>query len=169
VVIVRNAIAADVDVMAAIRVDSWRATYAGLVPASILARMDVGRNGAFFARRVAETGPAETLVAEVDDEVVGYALVAPAHDEDAVGFGEVEAIYISPNLVRMGVGSVLMEAAMTRFRAAGCSAVVLWVLTDNAPARRFYEHLGYLPDGASRMLDFDGTATEEIRYRRSID
>ena len=167
--IVRHAVAADVDAMAAIRVDSWRATYAGLVPASILARMDVGRNATFFARRVAETGPAWTLVAVVGDEVVGYALGGPAHDEDAVGFGEVEAIYVSPKSVGTGVGSLLMEAALTRFRVAGCAAVVLWALTDNAPARRFYEHLGYLPDGASRMLDFDGTPIEEIRYRRSVD
>jgi RimJ/RimL family protein N-acetyltransferase len=41
------------------------------------------------------------------------------------------------------------------------------VLTANAPARRFYERQGFEPDGAKRVLDFDGTPIEEIRYQRT--
>lgn len=154
--------------MARIRVESWRATYAGVVPNSILDRLDVSRNRAFFARRVAEAAPAGSLVAEVGGAVVGYALFAPARDEDAAGCGEIEAIYVQPGSLGTGVGTALMEAAIARLRTASV-VIVLWVLTDNRPARRFYEHLGFAADGASRMLDFDGTPVEEIRYRRAFD
>jgi RimJ/RimL family protein N-acetyltransferase len=44
-------------------------------------------------------------------------------------------------------------------------AVPVDVLTDNARARRFYEAAGWRPDGTVRILDFDGTPIEEIRYR----
>lgn len=165
---IRDAIAADAAAIAAIRVASWRATYAGVVPAPILDGLDVGRNEAWLAHRLAEPGATATLVVEDRGRVAGYALLAPAHDPDAPGLGEVEAIYLAPDATGQGLGRRLMEAALARLRAAGHPAAVLWVLAANEPARRFYERLGFELDGAARMLDFDGTPIEEIRYRRSI-
>jgi len=50
-------------------------------------------------------------------------------------------------------------------RARGVSTVVIWVFAGNANARRFYEAMGYRPDGASKTLDFRAPL-EAIRYRR---
>jgi ribosomal protein S18 acetylase RimI-like enzyme len=165
---VRDASAGDARAIAEIRVASWRATYAGVVPQPILDGLDSAGNEAWLARRLADRGPTTTLVVEEGGRVRGYALLAPAHDPDAAGFGEVEAIYLAPGFTGRGLGRALMDEALTRLRAAGHAAAVLWVLTANGGARRFYEAAGFTPDGAARALDFDGTPIEEMRYRRSI-
>ena len=100
--------------------------------------------------------------------MVGYALVGSCADADAVGLGEVQAIYLSPGARGRGFGRTMVDAAAERLDRAGFSAAVLWVLTDNHPARRVYERSGFTLDGAARMLDFDGIPVEELRYRRAI-
>jgi RimJ/RimL family protein N-acetyltransferase len=45
-------------------------------------------------------------------------------------------------------------------------AVPADVLTDNVRARRFHEAAGWRADGTVRVLDFDGTPIDELRYRR---
>jgi RimJ/RimL family protein N-acetyltransferase len=166
--VVRPATGADARTIAEIRVASWRATYAGMLPAGILDGMDVARNEAWIAGRVADPQGQGTLV--VEDEggrVAGYALMGPARDDDAAGLGELGAIYLDPDARGRGYGRPLLQAAVAELASAGFDAVVLWVLTANAPARRFYERAGFRPDGAVRTLDFDGTPIEEIRYRRA--
>lgn len=56
---------------------------------------------------------------------------------------------------------------MAELHRRGLEAAVLWVLTANEPARRFYARAGFESDGAARDIDFDGTPIEEVRYRRS--
>lgn len=170
---VRAATAADAPAIARIRVESWRATYAGIVPAAILGRMDVDRNTAWLRARIEEsaapaaTSPITLVVEDAPGTVAGYALGGPCRDDDGRDLGEVEAIYLAPAARGRGLGRPLLEAAVAALRAAGFETTVLWVLTANGPARRFYEAAGFHPDGAGRMLDFDGTPIEEIRYRRS--
>lgn len=170
-VTIRSASAADARVIAEIRVASWRATYAGIVPSSVLDRMSVERNEAWLADRLAHEGGAGTLVVETEAdgrrEVAGYALLSACQDDDAPGLGEVQAIYLRPDARGRGLGRPLFEAALIRLSELGFGTAVLWVLEANAPARRFYARTGFAPDGATRMLDFDGTPIEEIRLRRS--
>ncbi|HLV58951.1 MAG TPA: N-acetyltransferase, partial [Natronosporangium sp.] len=54
-------------------------------------------------------------------------------------------------------------------RAQGLETVRLWVLEENAPARRFYERYGYVADGVRhyfRVTEPDGTPVDlpEVRY-----
>lgn len=166
--VVRAATVADAHAIATIRVASWRATYAGMVPAGILDRMDVARIEAWIDGRIADSQRQGTLVVEdASGSVAGYALTAPARDDDAAGLGELEAIYLDPEARGRGFGRPLLDAALAELATAGFATVVLWVLTANASARHFYERAGFRPDGAVRNLDFDGTAIEEIRYRRA--
>lgn len=167
--VVREATPTDARRIAEIRIASWRATYAGIVPAPILERMDVARHEAWIMDRIVGPAARTTLVVEdADGRLAGYALSAPAGDADAAGTGEVEAIYLDPEARGRGLGPPLLRAAMDALALGGFDTVVLWVLTANAPARRFYERAGFRPDGAARMLDFDGTPIEEIRYRRGF-
>jgi PPOX class probable F420-dependent enzyme len=176
---VRDATPEDATAIATIRVASWRAAYAGIVPEAILARMDVEENAGWIGRRIAAAGtPArpdlalhggsDTLVIEAGGRVAAYVLTAPASDPDVAGLGEIEALYVAPGAQGRGLGRQLVAAAMERLGHQGFDAVVLWVLTANEPARGFYERLGFGLDGASRPLDFDGVPIEEIRYRRVI-
>lgn len=165
---IREATADDAGTIARIRVDSWRAAYAGIVPSNLLDRLEASA----FAERllIRLNGPDPgVLVTELHDgTIAGFVIAGPCGDDDAAGAGEVHAIYLAPGARGRGLGARLLEAARAWLAARGFTVVVLWVLTENGPARRFYERQGFDPDGAARMLDFDGTSIEEIRYRRSI-
>ena len=164
--LVRPATLDDARAIAEIRVASWRATYAGTVPASILDWMDVDRNEAWLRGLIRE-GRTILVVEDSAGRAAGYAMAGPARDDDADGFGEIEAIYLAPEARGRGLGAPLLAAARATLARAGHHTHVLWVLTDNWPARRFYERQGFAADGAVRTLDFDGTPIEEVRYRRS--
>jgi len=157
----------DAAAIARVRVDSWRATYAGIVPAPLLEAM----NPAAFAERLVSRldGPDHgVLVTEPPQGPIdGFAIAGECRDDDAAGEGEVHAIYLAPASRGHGLGAPLLEAACSLLADRGFATVVLWVLTANAPARRFYERQAFQPDGAARVLDFDGTPIEEIRYRRT--
>ena len=45
--------------------------------------------------------------------------------------------------------------------------VVLWVLEDNAEARRFYESMGFRVDSAFKMVEL-GDPLKAIRYAKTM-
>ena len=81
--------------------------------------------------------------------------------------GELYALYVAPAHWSTGVGRALTDAALDGLRAAGYRRVVLWTLTDNARARRFYDTAGFTPDGATNVLAALGRV-EELRYARDL-
>ena len=162
---VRPATPSDAEAIAIVHVDSWRAAYRGIVPDEILAGLSVERRAAGW-RETIESAPDDRVwVVERDDRVIGFAATGPARDDDAVaGSGEVMAIYLDPAAWSTGLGRRLFAAAVEDLGRRGFGPLVLWVLTENARGRRFYEAAGWRADGTSRTLDFGGTPVEEIRY-----
>ena len=67
-----------------------------------------------------------------------------------------------------------MDAALRQLRADGCSIATLWVVVDNHRARRFYDQLGWQPDGTTRREPLaladgdDGVEVEVVRYRKPV-
>jgi ribosomal-protein-alanine N-acetyltransferase len=89
-----------------------------------------------------------TLVAESAAEEAGQSAVAPK----IVGFivsearrrtGHIITIDVLPEFRRAGVGSLLLQAAEDRLRAAGATVVELETAVDNAPAIHFYKRKEY--------------------------
>ena len=50
-----------------------------------------------------------------------------------------------------GVADALHDAALA---ALGCAEVKLWVLEENARARRFYEKRGWVRNGETRVVEY---------------
>ncbi|MCB5909067.1 GNAT family N-acetyltransferase [Streptomyces pinistramenti] len=166
----------DIDAVAALRVNGWRAAYTGLMPQPYLDSMSAAeyaeRHRARFRRR--PPGVSE-LVAERAGQVIGWAAVGPARDPDLAApgggapvAGELLALYVAPALIGTGVGRTLLAAAEERARAAGFGLLCLWVVRGNARARRFYERAGFTPDGAEEASDAGGVSVPELRYRRPV-
>jgi ribosomal protein S18 acetylase RimI-like enzyme len=163
---VRPAIPADAPQIARIHVESWRATYPGIVPQSILDGLSVARRTELWSRRLLDPGETRTWVGERDGRIVGFVGTAlPTDPLLAPGTGEVESIYLLPAAQGLGLGRLLMETATGDLVDRGYSSAILWVLTANEQARGFYEATGWQADGTGQMLDFDGTPVEEIRMR----
>ncbi|WP_251022019.1 GNAT family N-acetyltransferase [Streptomyces sp. ISL-10] len=162
----------DCEAVAAVRVGGWRHAYAGLMPQSYLDAMSVEED-AVRRRRYPADGTEVTevtdVVAERDGDVIGWGCFGPSRDEDApLGACELYALYVLPERMSSGVGHALMAELTGRARASGFVRMQLWVLKENARARRFYERAGFVPDGAEEPFEVDGVAIPEVRYARRL-
>jgi GNAT superfamily N-acetyltransferase len=81
--------------------------------------------------------------------------------------GELYALYVASAWWSTGTGRALMGHVLTALRADGYPRAVLWVLADNARARRFYERAGFTPDGGTNVITGLGGVLE-LRYARDL-
>ncbi|MFB7053238.1 GNAT family N-acetyltransferase [Streptomyces vinaceus] len=162
----------DIDAVSALRVRGWQVAYAGLVPQDHLDGMsaedDARRRRAGFA---SSRGSRWNLVAVDEDDVpVGWICFGPYRGvTDAAAPGEVYALYVEPGLIGRGIGRALLRAVHQHAGARQFATLQLWVLRDNARARRFYAAAGYAADGAVESDMYGETAVEEVRYRRAME
>ncbi len=81
------------------------------------------------------------------------------------------AIHVAPGLHGRGIGRRLLAAGEEAMRSAGFRRATLWVIEENAEARRFYEAAGWRPDGLSKRGPMGGFAglpvVNEVRYVRA--
>jgi len=138
------------------------------VPDAHLEHMSVKRSTAHHREALAE-GRFEAYLAWEAGEALGFVGVGSCRDGDVDVrvAGEIWGIYVLPSRWRRRIGARLCRFAEQILRARGFSTVVLWVFAGNASARRFYEAMGYAPDGASKILEV-GRPLEAIRYRRGL-
>lgn len=154
--------------IANVHVRSWQGTYRGLLPQDFLDGMSTDRPTASWLRALDAPGTV-TVAEDQHGEIVGFVNHVACRDPDADGsVGEVTTIYVLPEHFGEGYGRALMEAATAALSEAGFSQATLWVLTDNARARRFYEIAGWSLDGASQDATIGGQPVTEVRYRRSL-
>jgi ribosomal protein S18 acetylase RimI-like enzyme len=93
----------------------------------------------------ASSGSSGVYVAESDCQIVGFGSCGTQRTRalEAEGYeGEIDAIYVLKAFQRRAVGTRLLYAMASDLRGRGHAAASLWVLRDNAPARRFYERYG---------------------------
>jgi len=169
VVIVRLARADDADAIGRIQVETWRATYSGLMPEEaiesfdVVARQQLWREGLARAPRPGSA----TFVVEDGGEVVGFASVGASRDESTEREAELYAIYLHPSRWSRGIGRALLGRAEESMRASGFRAAILWVLEGNERGARFYRAAGWEQDGR-KDDQFQGATVTELRYRKRL-
>jgi ribosomal protein S18 acetylase RimI-like enzyme len=158
---VRDATAEDAEAIAQVHATSWRETYAGLLPESVIANFAYERTLSRWRERLPATPPQAILV--WDDPPAGYVYCGRERDGDPRYRGEVYAIYFLAQGQGQGGGRALMGAAAKRLAEAGITSMLVWVLRDNQGARAFYERLGgmYLRE---KLLGWPGTDAVEVAY-----
>ena len=141
--LIRKAHAVDVAAIARVHVDSWRTTYAGILPSDFLSSLSYEEREQSWNRALAAQDRTTCIYIAEDDEgrVVGFASGGPEREGDPVYKGELYAIYVLAPHQRRGIGSRLTAAVVRRLVEQGINSMLLWVLADN-PSRRFYETLG---------------------------
>ncbi|GAA2511131.1 GNAT family N-acetyltransferase [Streptomyces gobitricini] len=167
---VREMVEDDCEAVAEVRVRGWRFAYDGLVPAWYLRAMSVEADAEARRKHFARDGARNVnLVAERAGSVVGWACYGPYRDgATTTGEGELYALYARPDHLSTGVGRALMDETAARAAAEGYQALRLWVLRDNARARRFYERAGFVPDGVEEPWHVAGVTVAELRYVRRL-
>jgi GNAT superfamily N-acetyltransferase len=142
-IVIRRAAPRDAEAIARVRIDGWRTSYRGLVPAAYLDGMQVDASTAMWDKILtAGPNPASVFVATHGDEVVGFAagnmLAEPRFGLNA----ELTAVYLRREFQRVGLGRRLIAAVVDAQRALGATGMIVWVIAGNKPARAFYEALG---------------------------
>ena len=80
---------------------------------------------------------------------------------------ELYALYVAPAYWSTGAGQALMGRVLAEAQAEGYPRIVLWVLEQNARARRFYERAGFRLRGRTHQLDWLG-GVPEVCYVRDL-
>ena len=164
--VLRPARPADALAVAGIHVRAWQTGYRGLVPDGYLDGLRAEDRARRYTFELTDLDRPQTLVAELDGAIVGFATTAPAQDEP--GAGELAALHVDPAAWRRGIGSALIAAARTRLVERGFASAVLWLLAGNRRAEAFYLADGWVAEGEPRGAEVWGTHVEEIRFRRAL-
>ena len=170
--VIQRARVDDAAAIAEVHIFSLRAAYRGQLPDHlvhlVLDPPDVKQRARGWEGWL-KRSQASTIVARVDGTVTGFCTLHPMPGEAARGMtGEIPAIYVLPSHWRRGIGCLLCEQTMAEARTRGFAEVVLWVLESNERARRFYNSLGFRPDGETRIfLERSDSSLHEVRYWRN--
>jgi ribosomal protein S18 acetylase RimI-like enzyme len=155
---IRRAVDPDRPAIAHVHAESWRDTYRGILPDSLLD----DRIHAIMADRWAskEIGPSDAvLVAEEGGEISGFA--ATWDGEPAY----IDNLHVAAGARSRGIGRLLLAETARHFLANGRKGAFLHVVAANRRARDFYLALGGEPVG---LVDKDlyGTlvANERIQW-----
>lgn len=101
-----------------------------------------------FYRNILVNGHCQ-FIAVQDGVVVGWCDVLPTHGEARAHVGTL-GIAVLPEVRHRGIGTKLMEAAISRAWAKGLSRIELTVRTDNPNAKALYERCGFAVEGINR-------------------
>jgi len=166
---VRDARPGDARAIAIVHVASWQAAYRGLLPDDYLAGLSVERRAEQWSGILADPSPGHVVVLDVGGRIAGFAHVGPSGDDDVPpATGELYTIYLHPDVWGRGGGGQLMESALGRLSGDGCTTVVLWMLSTNDRARRFYLGQGWSEVPGRRTQQFGGQVVTDHRFGRSL-
>jgi len=174
---VRPAQPGDAAAMGAVQLRAWRSSYAGVLPADVLAGLDAEAFGATWERAIRLRPDARwgVLVALAGADLVGFAATGPAEghpDLDGVETAELHALVVDPERTGSGHGSRLQAAVVDTARDAGFRRLCTWVADGDSALRRFLESSGWAADGAVRELDLRGDGevlVGQARLRTVLD
>ena len=142
-IVIRRAAPRDAEAIARVRIDGWRTSYRGLVPAAYLDGMQVDASTALWDKILtAGPNPASVFVASHGDEVIGFAAGSMLAEPKFGLNAELTAVYLRREFQRVGLGRRLIAAVVDAQRALGATGMIVWVIAANKPARAFYEALG---------------------------
>jgi GNAT superfamily N-acetyltransferase len=170
---IRKAELADAMAIATVYVRSWQATFPGLVPQPFLDSLtpegQLGSWQTILASPRSPVGGALVLVTG-EERVIGFASFGPTRDEDIEDkhVAEVMTLYLDPSVWRRGAGAMLLKESVEELARGGYRLATLWVLGTNARARGFYEHMGWRPDGTSKLHDWNAFVATDVRYRLEL-
>lgn len=165
---IREAAVEDAPEIARIVVAGWQHAYRGQMPQDFLDNLSVERRREQHTGWLANPAPkSHTLIAVQHECLLGFSIVGSSPDKDSnEKNGHLYAIYLDPPLIGKGIGAALMRESVAALRGEGFTTATLWVLATNDPARRFYEHQGWVLEAGVTNVEMIGDfELLELRYR----
>lgn len=136
---IRLGVAADARSIAQVQTLSWQSSYAGIIEDNFLGSLDADKKAEWWAKAISQG--MTTYVAEVGNEIVGFASGGKGRDPINGIEGELYAIYILKEYQGSGIGKALFQTIVQYLLSREIKSMFVWVLKDN-PSRGFYIGLG---------------------------
>ena len=152
----------DAQAIARVEIETWRTTYAGMLPDRVLLGMSERRQTASWASFLRHH-PDDVRVAEAaKGAVIGFGNCGARRNSTMDFAGEIYTLYVAPDSQGQGGGRALLLGLFSQLVAMGYGSALVWVVRAN-PARFFYERLG----GAQvmhRPIPLGGQQVEAVAY-----
>jgi ribosomal protein S18 acetylase RimI-like enzyme len=157
---IRKAVPDDAPSIGLVHVESWRKTYAGIVPDAYLAALDDEERAARWKQDLL-AGSMFIFVAEDQWGIFGFVSGGGIRDPIEGYDAELYAIYLMPARQRRGMGQELVLTLRESFLMNGFNSMVVWVLERNLPGVSFYKRLGGIQIG-QKTIDIGGEVLSEL-------
>ena len=156
-----RAVVADAPAIARIEVETWRTTYAGMLPDKVLLAMSVQRPTT-PGRAFCGSGP--TMCRSPRTPRARHRLrqlrrAAQQHDRLR---GKIYTLYVTPDAQGTGAGRELLLGLFQRLVSLGYGSALVWVVRAN-PSRFFYERLGGV-QVMHKPIPLGGEQVEAVAY-----
>ena len=111
---IREATAADAEAIARLHAESWQSAYRGILSDDYLENHALRERMAAWRECFSKNceRPKFVLIAELDDEMVGFVCVLT--EEDPVYGSLLDNLHVAPRLTGQGIGKKLLSAAAKR-------------------------------------------------------
>jgi GNAT superfamily N-acetyltransferase len=141
---VREATRADAAAIARLHLDNWRVAYRGIVPDEVLDGITAVSRFLHWDGVLADPDGAEFVyvAADAGGRLLGVASGGLELGGDPRYRGELYVLHVRSDMQGCGVGRSLMRAVAERLAEGGTTTLLVWMLRENEPARRFYAALG---------------------------
>lgn len=164
-VTIRRARLSDAASIAGVRIDSWRASYRGIVPDSYLNSLTPEASVKVWEQVLqASSDAACTFVAEAGGEIIGFASGMTLAESRFGCDAELTAICVLPDEQRKGLGKKLLANVAATLISAGATGLMAWVLSKNEGARAFFDALGAEQLYEQTFTWDDGTELDETGF-----
>ena len=158
---IRRAGIEDAPSIARVQVESWKTTYAGIVPDSYLASLSAQSRTHNWREQLSREA-ATILVAEDEMGVFGFVCGGKLRDPIDGYDGELYAIYLLEEKQKRGVGKALTRQLASALYERGFRSLIVWVLARN-PAVEFYRHLG-AQNVSTKQIEIGGVQLTELAF-----
>jgi len=157
---IRAAVPGDAVAIARVHVESWRTTYAGIVPDEYLAGLDETLRLKLWQEWL--TSGAVVLVAERKGAVVGFVHAGKIREAIESADAEIYSLYLLKDAQGRGIGRALLRVVSAVLQEQGFKSIALWVLERNR-SRGFYEACGGRL-ARSKVIEIGGARLMEVAY-----
>lgn len=161
-VLIRDSKIEDAEAIARVHTLSWQTSYKGIMPQDFLDSLSIEKRTE-RRREILTTGRMIALVAERENQIIGFCDAGEAREENDGAQSELYAIYLLEEHKGQGAGTLLFEEATRRLKARGFKDMVLWALDANDRAGKFYEKMGGKLH-TRKTMDIGGRELPKVSY-----
>jgi GNAT superfamily N-acetyltransferase len=158
---IRQAKIEDAAAIAHVHVESWKTTYAGIVPDIFLSSLNKEQRTQSWQEWIMADN-ASIFVAEDEATVFGFAAGGEIREKLDGYDAELYAIYLLHERQKQGVGRTLCLTLASALHTSGFTSMMVWVLEQN-PSVSFYERLGAVQI-ARKVVNIGGADFQELAF-----